>query len=229
MGSESYLTISEVVTRLACEYPDLSVSKLRFLEDEGLVSPSRTPGGYRKYTDENVARIRTILKMQSEQFLPLSVIKDRLEEGGEVDAPCEEEEVQNEFKSASQRRVLVKQIHQELGITDSFIKELQDIGLIVIRTGKTGPYIDGVDADIAIDAWELRSFGIEPKHLKRYVQFSQREADFFEQILAPAYRIRTEVSARRLDETLRKIGRVTASLRTRLAEKAIYDRLKKLL
>jgi hypothetical protein len=125
--------------------------------------------------------------------------------------------------------VLLSQIHTELGVTDSFIQDLEKTGLITIRTGKTGDYIDGNDAEIAVDAWELKSYGIEPRHLKRYAQFSQREADFFEQILFPAYRIRTEVSAKRLDETLREIGKVTSSLKSRLAQKALYERLRGLL
>ena len=229
MNDASYLTISEVVTHLEADYPDLTVSKLRFLEDEGLVQPSRTPGGYRKYTPENIDRIRNILKMQSEQFLPLSVIKDRLDAGADHGTQQSTDNHHDEYRLASQSRVLLTQIHHELGVTDSFIHDLGEIGLITIRTGKTGDYIDGVDAEIAVDAWKLKSYGIEPRHLKRYAQFSQREADFFEQILYPAYRIRTEVSAKRLGETLREIKKVTMSLRSRLSQKAVYDRLKSLL
>ncbi|MCL2818294.1 MAG: MerR family transcriptional regulator [Actinomycetia bacterium] len=229
MAGEPYLTISEVVAQLGSEYPDLSVSKLRFLEDEGLVSPARTSNGYRKYTDENIARIRKILKLQSEHFLPLSVIKDRLEEGGEVEGPGDAENLHDELKAAMQSRVLLKHIHTELGVTDSFIQDLAKHGLITIRTGKTGEYIDGVDAEIAVDAWKLRSYGVDPRHLKMYANLSQKEADFFEQILSPAYRIRTSVSAKRLDETLREIGKTTTSLKSRLAQKALYDRLKGLL
>ncbi|MCL2491682.1 MAG: MerR family transcriptional regulator [Coriobacteriia bacterium] len=232
MASDSYLTISEVVAQLGTEYPDLSVSKLRYLEDEGLVSPARTPGGYRKYSDENIARIQTILQWQSEHFLPLSVIKERLEqieegEGSDVDKIAENPH--EEFRASLQNRILLKQIHTELGVTDSFIQDLAKTGLITIRTGKSGEYIDGVDAEIAVDAWELKSFGVDPRHLKMYAYLSQKEADFFEQILSPAYRIRTDVSAKRLDEALREIGKVTTSLKSRLAQKALYGRLKGLL
>jgi len=229
MSGEQYLTISEVVAHLSPQYPDLTVSKLRYLEDEGLVSPARTPGGYRKYTDENVARICTILKWQSENFLPLSVIKERLEESSGEYLGEDAENLHEEYHAASQNRVLLKHIHIELGVTDSFIHDLAKTGLITIRTGKTGEYIDGNDAEIAADAWKLKAFGVDPRHLKMYVYLSQKEADFFEQILAPAYRIRNEVSAKRLDEALREIGKMTTSLKSRLAQKALYDRLKGLL
>jgi len=229
MANESYLTISEVVAQLGSEYPDLTVSKLRYLEDEGLVSPERTPGGYRKYTDDNIVRIRTILKWQSEHFLPLSVIKDRLEEGEGASEERGPDNLHDEFRASLQNRVLLKHIHTERGVTDSFIQDLAKTGLITIRSGKTGDYIDGVDAEIAADAWELKTYGVDPRHLKMYAYLSQKEADFFEQILSPAYRIRTDVSAKRLDETLREIGKVTTSLKSRLAQKALYDRLKGLL
>jgi len=229
MPGEHYLTISEVVAHLSPQYPDLTVSKLRFLEDEGLVSPARTPGGYRKYTDDNVERITTILRWQSENFLPLSVIKDRLDAGDELAGVESIENLHEEFRVASQNRVLLKHTHTELGVTDSFIQDLAKNGLITIRTGKTGDFIDGNDAEIAVDAWKLKSFGVDPRHLKMYAYLSQKEADFFELILAPAYRTRTEVSAKRLDEALREIGKVTTSLKSRLANKALYDRLKGLL
>jgi len=230
MLDEHYLTISEVVAHLSPEYPDLTVSKLRYLEDEGLVLPDRTPGGYRKYTDDNVARICTILKLQSEQFLPLSVIKERLDEGITAHAPEQvEENLHEQYRAVGRHRILLHNIHAILGVTDSFIHELAKNGLIAIRTGKTGDYIDGNDAEIAADAWHLKSFGVEPRHLKIYANFSHKEADFYEQILAPAYRIRTEVSARRLDEALSDIGTVTTSLKSRLARKALYERLKGLL
>lgn len=227
MAEEHYLTISEVVASLSPQYPDLTVSKLRYLEDEGLISPARTSGGYRKYTDENVRQICTILKWQSESFLPLSVIKERLEAMGDNSSHTDTDE--SDYAASNNHRMLLKNVHTELGITDSFIHDLAKTGLITVRNGKTGDYIDGNDASIAVDAWELKSFGVDPRHLKMYLYLSQKEADFYEQILAPAYRIRTEVSAKRLDETLREIGRITTSLKSRLAQKILYNRLKGLL
>jgi DNA-binding transcriptional MerR regulator len=229
MSAESYLTISEVVAHLNPDYPDLRESKLRYLEQEGLISPARTPGGYRKYTNENVERIRTILRLQDENFLPLSVIKERMDAHDDTSQILETDNLHDEFHASSQTRVLLSQAHIELGVTESFVHELAKTGLVTIRSGKTGDYIDGNDAEISIEVWKLRPFGVEPRHLKMYAYFSHKEADFFELILAPAYRIRTEVSTRRLDEALREIGKITTSLKSRLSQKALYNRMKGLL
>lgn len=83
MADAGYLTIGKVVKRLQAEYPDLSVSKVRYLEDEGLLTPSRTPGGYRLYSSKDIKRLETILYLQKHRFLPLSVIREELDGHGE--------------------------------------------------------------------------------------------------------------------------------------------------
>ncbi|MCL2024566.1 MAG: MerR family transcriptional regulator [Coriobacteriia bacterium] len=231
MSDATYLTISEVVAHLAPEYPDLAVSKLRYLEDEGLVTPDRTPSGYRKYSREHVERIRTILLWQSENFLPLSIIRERLDdldEAGETQAA--ETDLADQYREDMQSRLLLVNIHTELGITDSFIRELAEYSIITVQSGRSGDYLDGNDAQIAREAWELKSYGVEPRHLKTlYANFSHKEADYYYQILAPTYHIRTEVSAKRLAEALREIGGLTASLKARLASKALHERMQGLL
>ena len=86
MADAGYLTIGKVVTKLQGQYPDLSVSKIRYLEDEGLLNPSRTPGGYRLYSSRDIKRLDTILYLQKTRFLPLSVIKDELDREDSPDA-----------------------------------------------------------------------------------------------------------------------------------------------
>src|SRR5438270_1751473 len=99
MAARSYLSIGEVLVSLKTEYPDITISKIRFLEGEGLIDPERTPSGYRKFYSDDVARLKKILKMQRDEYLPLKVIKDRLaresDDGkparAEQDAPAEDE------------------------------------------------------------------------------------------------------------------------------------------
>lgn len=221
------MTIGEVVETLAPAYPDLSISKIRFLEEEGLVSPERTQGGYRKFTERDLARVEIILRLQKEHFLPLAVIREKLSEYDRGKVPAELQDASAvpdpaKLPFVDESPVLVAEAHAALGIPESFIRELAEYGLVEIARGEGGgEEIAPVDRRIAHAAWDLRRYGIEPRHLRMYETFAEREAAFFSQALTPAFRHRTPETRQRLVETLGELTGLTHDLKNHLLRRAL--------
>jgi DNA-binding transcriptional MerR regulator len=192
--SRDYLSIGEVLDAIKGDYPDVSISKIRFLESEGLINPERTGSGYRKFYDPDVARLRFILSLQKEQFLPLRVIRERL---AEADASGSIPEVGTGSKSkaagngsSTARASLSTDVQldraglaEASGLSEQELQGLEDFGLIV-----AGDFYDGNDLAVAKAARRLLDYGLEPRHLRMYRQWADREASFFEQIVAPMAR-----------------------------------------
>jgi DNA-binding transcriptional MerR regulator len=213
-SGRDYQTIGEVVTSLRERFPDLTVSKVRFLEDEGLIAPGRTPGGYRKFNESDVARIELILRMQRDHFLPLAVIGERLED---LDKGRTPEELRGgpprieaaELPIEDPGTVVVGQASSELGMPVEFVRELARYGLIdPVGTGDEAE-LSRLDIEIAHAAWALRPHGVEPRHLKMFDQFAEREASLLHQVLMPAARLRTPEARQRV---LRQLEELTQSL-----------------
>ncbi|MCL2332165.1 MAG: MerR family transcriptional regulator [Actinomycetia bacterium] len=233
----SYLTIGEVVQRLKREFTDLSVSKLRYLEDEGLIEPGRTESGYRQFTLADVERITLILRLQEQYFLPLSVINKKLREhemGGQV--PEIEALLGNTRGTVPEARPqpvsAVLDMIEASRLTkapESFIRELQDFGIIATEQLASGRGVSGSDLDCVRAAWGLRSVGVEPRHLRMYVTFADREALIYEQFLRPTYRHKTPESRARLKEHLDAIDEYTRILKANLFHRALHDKLTDLL
>ncbi|TLM87289.1 MAG: MerR family transcriptional regulator [Actinobacteria bacterium] len=228
MTSRDYLTIGEVVQRLQPKHPDLSISKVRFLEDEGLITPERTQGGYRKFSQADVGRIETILTLQRDHFLPLAIIREKLVELDKGRIPAELQKVGTAVVEAlpSARQdgpLLLEDVPNELQIPVSFIKELAEFGIVRLTDGPDGPEVDRGDVPSAHAAWDLRRFGVEPRHLRMYETFAEREATLFSQILMPTFRHRTPESRTRLAETLTELGSLTDALKGRLLRRALAD------
>ncbi|MCL2881365.1 MAG: MerR family transcriptional regulator [Coriobacteriia bacterium] len=233
----SYLTIGEVVQRLKREFADLSVSKLRYFEDEGLIEPGRTESGYRQFSISDVERITLILHLQEQYFLPLSVIKKKLwehEQGAHVseidallgDAPAPVAEKSDPVVSAS---LSLAEASHLTHAPESFIRELQDFGIVSTQQLPSGRGVQGSDIECIRAAWGLRSVGVEPRHLRMYVTFADREALVFEQFLRPTYRHRTPESRAQLKERLDEIDEHTRLLKTQLLHRALQDKLSDLL
>lgn len=226
MSVRDYLTIGEVVQRLEAAYPDLSISKVRFLEDEGLITPERTAGGYRKFSQSDVARVEMILRLQKDHFLPLAVIREKLAEYDRGRIPAElqrsvgvEEPV---LRIASEEGPLALQdAPSSIGVPESFIRELAEFGIVGITHGEDGDEIERADVASVHAAWDLRRFGVEPRHLRMYGTFADREATLFAQIVLPAFRHRTPESRQRLSETLSELGSLTDQLKGRLLRRAL--------
>lgn len=202
MPDAGYLTIGKVVKRLQTQYPDLSVSKVRYLEDEGLLTPSRTPGGYRLYSQHDIRRLETILYLQKHRFMPLQVIKEELAKG-EVGIPSVVDAAQSPTWAASElapslettvnsgdkeetlhKYHPISRMPELLGVSVSFVRELSEAGVITMRTSPHGrSLVDGRDFSLIRTCEELRQFGIGPKNLRQYVQAANRESGMFEQAL----------------------------------------------
>jgi len=167
------LTIGEVVEHLRVEFTGLSVSKIRFLESEGLVSPARRPSGYRRYTWADVARLRVVLAAQRDEFLPLKVIRDRLDAsaGARPPEPADEPVPAARY---SRGEVLARS-----GLTEERLRELESSGLV----GADG--FDHHDLGVAAVAAELSRYGIEPRHLRGHRQAADRDLALIGQITAP--------------------------------------------
>ena len=225
MGPRDYMTIGDVVDRLAPTYPDLSISKLRFLEEEGLIHPERTPGGYRKFSSADLERIEAVLRLQRDHFLPLAVIRDKL---AELDRGRVPDELKGDsgVSGTAVRRVEGETVplsgaSSTLGVPDAFLRELIDFGLVSTQAGTSGPELEPIDVQVALTAWDLRRFGVEPRHLRMYENLAEREAGLFSQILTPTFRHKTAESRARLAETLADITRMTGDLKRDLMRRAL--------
>ena len=232
----SYLTIGEVVQRLKREFADLSVSKLRYLEDEGLIEPSRTESGYRQFSIPDVERITLILRLQSQYFLPLSVINKKLREHALGNPVPEIDAILGVKRASTDEDTPVVAAQLDLAdaarltrAPESFIRELQDFGIIHNTQLSTGRGIEGGDLDCIRAAWGLRSIGVEPRHLRMYVTFADRESLVYEQFLRPTYRHKTPESRAQLKEHLDDIDEYTHVLKTHLLHRALHDKLADLL
>lgn len=226
MTSRDYFTIGEVVRRLQSTYPDLSISKVRFLEDEGLIAPERTAGGYRKFSAADVARLETILRLQKEHFLPLAVIREKLAELDRGRVPPELQrtigvEEPAVTVAAADGPVAVEDAQSAIGVPPSFIRELAEYNIVDIAREDGVDLIDRADVPAVHAAWDLRRFGVEPRHLRMYVTFAEREAALFTQIVLPAFRHKTPESRKRLAETLTELGTLTDQLKGRLLRRAL--------
>jgi DNA-binding transcriptional MerR regulator len=227
MTSRDYLTIGEVVLRLQGAYPDLSISKVRFLEEEGLVSPERTAGGYRKFSQADVGRVEMILRLQKEHFLPLAVIREKLSDfdRGKIPAELSRGAVGMTeplpLAAEDEGPLALEDAQGALGIPATFIRELAEFNLVTIERIEGADCIERADTQIVHAAWDLRKYGVEPRHLRMYENFSDREATLFAQILMPAFRHRTPESKQKLAETLSDLGTLTDELKGRLLRRAL--------
>jgi len=234
----SYLTIGEVVLRLKREFADLSVSKLRYFEDEGLIEPSRTESGYRQFSVADVERITLILRLQGQYFLPLAVISKKLKEhelGGrvpEIDALLGNNKRGQTTEEAAPSMTALVDMAEAARLTrapESFIRELQDFGIINLQQLSTGRGVTGEDLKCIRAAWGLRSIGVEPRHLRMYVTFADRESLIYEQFLRPTYRHKTPESRTQLKEHLDEIDEYTQILKKQLLHSVLHDKLNDLL
>ncbi|MDZ4654505.1 MAG: MerR family transcriptional regulator [Coriobacteriia bacterium] len=224
--TREYITIGEVVEHLQEKYPDLSISKVRFLEEEGLVSPDRTAGGYRKFSTADVKRLELVLKLQKENFMPLAVIREKLAEYDKGRVPAELEQVVARAEAMvlpleDAQTVPVSKAPDLLGLPEVFIRELAEFGLIELVDGNHGKEISATDVGIAHACWDLRRFGVEPRHLRIYETFAEREATFFSQILMPTFRHRTPETRQKLVDTLGDLTRLTGELKKHMLHRAI--------
>ena len=178
-------TIGAVCARLQPEFPDISISKIRYLEDQGLLTPKRTRGGYRLFSEDDVERLETILRLQRDEFLPLRVIRQELASGAggtRKRRPASLGDRESELELA--------ELCERAGIDQSLARELEEYGLLSPRVeGGERLYREG-DAEIAAACGRLAQFGIDARHLRTFKNSAGRESSLLEQLVAPALRSR---------------------------------------
>jgi DNA-binding transcriptional MerR regulator len=200
--ARAYFGIGEVIAQLRAEFPDISVSKIRFLEAEGLIQPARSPSGYRKFGPGDVDRLRYILTAQRDLYLPLRVIKDQLESDQPAGGPM------------SRRELL-----DATGIDERELAELEEFGL-VRRSGRQYPP-EAVEAVQAIMA--LGRYGVQPRHLRVLRASVERETALIEQVVAPVLRQRSPGARERAATSAREIASLVLAVHAALIEMTLAD------
>ena len=214
------LTIGSVVKQLEREFPDISISKVRYLEDQKLLSPRRTRGGYRLYTPADVQRLRTILRLQRDEFLPLRVIRQELaagradsdlsQGGGSDGRPLRRATVAVKGQGASYR---LQDVLEETGAEQSLVRELEVYGLIKGERRDGELHYDDTEKEIIRAVCELARFGVGGRNLRVFRTSADREAALLEQILAPALRSRNAERRKEAVEALENLAAIASHLK----------------
>ena len=236
-GTRNYQSIGEVLVAVKTEFPDITISKIRFLESEGLITPERTPSGYRKFYVDDVDRLKSILRMQRDEYLPLKVIKERLvqsdasAEGDGVDlegAPADGEgaSVSEELAEApTGLQMSLEEMSAATGVDRERIKELESFGIVCTHGPEGGRYYDGEDYIVLSIVKDFLRHGIEPRHLTMYKHFADRESSFFEALVAPTLRQRNPDARRAATQTLTDLSVTSRKFKQALLRNALREHL----
>ena len=198
-GERTHLTIGAVCARLKDEFPDISISKIRYLEDQGLLAPRRTRGGYRLFSEDDVDRLRRILELQRDEFLPLRVIRQ------ELAAPSAKDRRRRRSGALAEaeEELDLAGLCERAGIREQLARELEEFGLLTPRLDSGERLYTETDADIAAACGRLAQYGISARHLRTFRTAADREASLLEAVVAPALRSR---NAERREEALRELA-----------------------
>lgn len=213
---EKGVTIGRVCKELKAEFPSISISKIRFLEDQRLITPQRTEGGYRKYSQNDIERLRTILRLQRDEFLPLRVIRQELESStsGSFSVANQARQLKraNLGEPAPSARVEVDEVVERTGAPLALIAALEQYGLIDSAEDGVGGYTE-TDREIIQTALELAGFGVEPRHLRIFRVAAEREAGLLEQVLAAGLRSKNPERRKEAAGELEKLAALASHLR----------------
>jgi DNA-binding transcriptional MerR regulator len=236
MGSKAlkkgYMSIGKVVEILDKEFPTLSISKIRYLEDEKLIDPKRTKGGYRRFTQDDVDRLRIILKLQKDRYLPLRVIKEELKKL--KTGRTKTDDLLGDVKSAMSaadvisgdgKRMTLDQAQEASGLTGREIQELEAYGLVKAEAGDKGPTYSQRNVQIMHLVKTLAKHGIQARHLKMYESFAERESTLLGQIVAPYLKQKSEDAKEKALQTLGDLTDISGELRQALLDKNLKDSL----
>jgi DNA-binding transcriptional MerR regulator len=217
------LTIGAVCKSLSQEFPDISISKIRYLEDQKLLTPRRTPGGYRLYTPGDVARLRTILRMQRDEFLPLRVIRQELAAGRSDDAGPVPGRPAREVARAWRPSVSVREatgalysmedVLEETKAEAKLVRELEEYGVVKGEVRGGVRYFDETEREIIGAVAELARYGVGGRNLRVFRSSADREANLLQQILAPALRSRNPERRKEAVDALENLAAVATHLK----------------
>jgi DNA-binding transcriptional MerR regulator len=228
------LTIGDVLAHLKVDFANLTISKIRFLEEQGLVQPERTPSGYRKYSSGDVSRLRYVLAQQRDHYLPLRVIKDQLDAidrglvppGTSTDSPRPSHvavatidgnaPTAEHFRpSPAALRLSREELINSAGLRSDQLTELEQFGLITAKPG--GVYDDDALA-VARIVVDLARFGLEGRHLRAFRSAAEREVGLFSQVVGPMTRQKGGEAKARAEETVRELAALSVRLHAALVQ-----------
>jgi DNA-binding transcriptional MerR regulator len=190
------LTIGAVSARLKDDFPDISISKIRYLEDQGLLTPRRTRGGYRLFSEEDVERLRRILQLQRDEFLPLRVIRQ------ELATPSRQERKRKRTLTTREDELDVDELCDRARITRDLARELEEFGLLAPRREGREKRYSETDVGIAAACGRLAQFGVSARHLRTFRTGASRGAALLEAVVTPGLRAR---SPERRQEAVREL------------------------
>jgi DNA-binding transcriptional MerR regulator len=218
------MTIGAVCKGLAQEFPDISISKIRYLEDQKLLNPRRTAGGYRLYSASDVVRLRTILRLQRDEFLPLRVIRQELASGRAADGEGAVAATVQSVAGKRKRRASVSvtdggalyplsDVLEETRADPDLVRELEDYGVIKGELRNGTHYYDETEREIIGAVTELARYGVGGRNLRVFRSSADREAALLQQILAPALRSRNPERRKEALEALENLAAVASHLK----------------
>jgi DNA-binding transcriptional MerR regulator len=230
--ARAYLSIGEVLTRLRSEFTDITISKIRFLESEGLIEPQRTPSGYRKFTTNDLERLRFVLLAQRDQYLPLKVIKENLDAmdrgltpakavGGIATprlAAADGVLTADQFASDNDLRLTRAEMLSASNLTDEQLTEIESYGLVAIR----GRHYDSDALAVAKAVAEISAFGIGARHLRAFKTAADREIGLVEQVTTPLLRQKSSESKARAEEVERELASLSIRLHASLVRAGLH-------
>jgi len=230
------MSIGAVLELLRPEFPDVTISKIRFLEAEGLVTPERSPSGYRRFTAFDCARLRFILTAQRDQYLPLKVIKAQLDAQPDSELPAggspypaprlvpvgphHEAGREGGVGTPTQVRLTREDLRERSGVADDLITALCRAGII---SSGPGGFFDEHSVVIAQCASALGEYGVEPRHLRAFRSAADRQSDLIAQIAGPVGKAGRTGARDRADELAREVAALAITLHTSLIKSAVRD------
>jgi DNA-binding transcriptional MerR regulator len=214
-------TIGAVCKALSAEFPDISISKIRYLEDQRLLAPQRSAGGYRKYSPDDVARLRTILRLQRDEFLPLRVIRQELANGRQGAAEVPETEAGDNARrwrtnvgvNDSPAYHSLADVIADTRADEQLVAELEEYGVIKGEVRDGTRYYDETEREIVRAVRELARYGVGGRNLRVFRSSADREANLLQQILAPALRSRNPERRKEALEALENLATVSTHLK----------------
>jgi DNA-binding transcriptional MerR regulator len=214
------LTIGAVCKALEREFPEISISKIRYLEDQKLLTPRRTAGGYRLFAPTDVTRLRTILRLQRDEFLPLRVIRQELAAGradrddiSKPDGPDPKALRRATVAGVKESLYRLDEIVDETGADPGLVKELEEFGVIRAEKRDGEALYDETDREIVRAVTELKRYGVGGRNLRVFRTSADREAALLEQILAPALRSRNPERRKEAVEALENLAAIASHLK----------------
>ena len=246
LPSRAFMSIGEVLGQLRPDFADITISKIRFLEDEGLIKPERTASGYRKFSREDVTRLRYVLTAQRDHYLPLRVIKEHLDAidrgleppalgggggGGGAKVPralvaAEGLPHPDSFRpDASEVRLSRRELLDASGLEADQLDQLEQYGLITTRAGAA--HYDGDALVVARTVADMARFGIEARHLRPFKTAADREIGLVEQVVTPLVRQRNPEARTRADEVARELAALSVKLHATLVRAGLSPGLRR--